>query len=82
VTGSIRPALDPSAWRLVLERRVCSGSRCRWTGRRELVAQRRVRAGAVSLAVTLRPGRYRVRALLRDAAFARAQSPARLVAVR
>ncbi len=83
VARAIRPPeLAATAWRLLVERRVCVGSRRRWARPRTVVGQRKPSAGTVSVALTLAPGRYRIRAVLRGARFDAARSQLRLVTVR
>lgn len=83
VSGRFRPAqLAASAWRLRIERRFCDKRRCRWRRAGERRGRRRA-TGRVGLRLTLRrPGRYRVRAVLRSPAYGPARSRAVTITIR
>jgi fungalysin metallopeptidase (M36)/fungalysin/thermolysin propeptide/thrombospondin type 3 repeat protein len=74
VIGSFWPPdLAPKNWHLVVSRRSCK-ARCRFRVVRDVAARRRIDSGRVRLAVRLRPGRYRFRAVLRARGYRRAHS--------
>ncbi len=83
VTVRMRPAaLPPKALSLRISRRVCrEARRCRYRRVRTLRA-RTATAGRVTLRLRLRPGRFRLRAVLAARGYERARSRFRTVVVR
>jgi hypothetical protein len=84
LTGTVRPVdVDPAAWHVVLQRRVCRNGRCRYRFAGERGRARSTGSGRVALTVRLtRGGRYRLQAVLRSPSYARARSQAIVVIVR
>jgi hypothetical protein len=84
VSGTVRPvSVAPAAWRVVVELRRCTRSGCRFVRVREARGARQAAAGSLTLRISVgRPGRYRLRAVLRDARFRAPASAPRLVTVR
>lgn len=84
VTGTARPVdAEPSAWRLLVTRRICHGKRCRFVSEGERSGARRIGEGRLRLSVRLRrKGVYRVRIVLRDARYSVATSAFRQILIR
>jgi hypothetical protein len=80
--GRLAPGSLPArAWHLVVERRACRGSRCRYRPATEAVAASR--GGRVRVVLhRLPPGRYRVRAVVRAAGRQPGASRWRIVLIR
>jgi hypothetical protein len=73
VRGSLRPTLlRARSYRLEVSRRRCS--HCRFRKLRRVRARRKDRRARVTLRLRLRPGRYRLRAVLRVKGYRRAKS--------
>ena len=80
--GQVQPKLvKPSAWQLLVQRRVCRGSSCRYAAPKRVAGARKLAAGRIQLAFVLaRPGLYRLQAVLTDPRYDKAKS--RFAAVR
>jgi hypothetical protein len=75
VRGTMRPLnLKPGAWHLVLRRRACVPDGCRYRLVREVGGARRVGRGVVELILRLKPGAYRLQAVLRSSEYRGARS--------
>jgi fungalysin metallopeptidase (M36)/thrombospondin type 3 repeat protein/pre-peptidase len=83
VRASLRPTLlAPSALRVRVVRRVCTGGRCRERLVREIRGARGARAGEPKAVFHLRPGRYVLQATVRAPRYARVTSPRLTLRVR
>jgi hypothetical protein len=75
--------LNATAVRVLVERQACVGRRCRWVRVASVGGVRQAAAGVLSLRVRVtHAGRYRLRAVLRDARFRAPASAWKIVRVR
>jgi hypothetical protein len=75
VIGSFRPlGLAPRSWHLLVSRRTCTARRCRHRVVRDVAAKKKIDSGRVRVAVRLRRGSYRFRAVLRSKRYRQARS--------
>jgi hypothetical protein len=81
--GRLLPTSLPlRAWRVAIQRRTCTRSGCRFRPMREVAASRRSGTGMLAVAGRLRPGKYRLYAVVRAPRYSAARSRAVRVSVR
>jgi hypothetical protein len=84
VLGTVRPvSVSPRRWRVLASRRSCAKGRCRYVRVREVRGRKsRGGAGRVEARLRLRPGRYKLRAILRSPQHRRVTSKSVRVRIR